>query len=248
MKSERQLRDEIRLREASLEDARREHVAGELSVEEFASITSRENDALDDLRVALEELAVAVSESPAAAPAGPRGVRERKRSRLIVALACFAVAAGVLVWANLGLRQAGQSATGGLNLSQTQKLQELVTEGEADVANGDDVAALSAYQQILAIEPTNVVALTEAGWLEFSAGSTSHNVTVVDAGVANLREAVTLAPTSAAPRLYYAMVAYRTPGNAALAKREFKVFLGLHPSHAQLLDAAAELHALGLSA
>lgn len=248
MKGERQLRDEIRLREASLEDARRENAAGELRTEEFAAISARENAALDQLRASLEELASPVREADDATRSRARGGRRRKRSRLIVALACFVLAAGVLVWANVGLRQAGSSATGGLSLSQTQKLQQLLTEGEADVAIGNDLAALSAYQQILAVEPTNVLALTEAGWLEFSAGSTSRNAAVVAAGVADLREAVTLAPRSAAPRMYYAMVAFRTPGNRALAAKEFRVFLGLHPSAAQLRDAAADLHALGLHA
>ena len=248
MKSERQLRDEIRLREASREDARREHAVGELSAEEFASITERENAALDQLRLSLQEVSTLVHEAATAVSPRVGGVRRRKRSRLIVALVCFAAAAGVLVWANLGLRQAGSSATGGLSLSQSQKLQQLVAEGEADVAIGDDAAALSAYQQILVIEPTNVAALTEAGWLEFSAGSKSRNAAVVAAGVANLHEAVTLAPRSPAPRLYYALVAYRTPGNLALAKKEFQVFLTLHPSPAQLLDAAPELRVLGLRA
>jgi len=247
MKSEHRLRDEIRLREASWEDARREHDAGELSDEEFASISERENAALVQLRASLVELSTQVR-APGEGGTTVKGSRRRKRSRLIVALVCFAAAAGVLVWFNLGLRQAGSSATGGLNLSQSQKLQQLQTEGEADVAIGSDAAALSAYQQILAIEPTNVVALTEAGWLEFSAGSTGRNAAVVAAGVANLREAVTLAPTSPAPRLYYALVAYRTPGNLALARREFRVFLTLHPSAAQLLDAAPALRALGLRA
>jgi len=244
MKNERQMRDEIRLREASLEDARRELAAGELSGEEFASISQREEAALVTLREALEELMTPVGDRSEVA-ASPES-RVRRRRWLVIALVCFAGAAGVLVWANLGLRQAGSSATGGLNLSQSQKLQQLVTEAEADVATGDDLAALSAYQQILAIEPTNVVALTEAGWLEFSAGSTSRNAAVVAAGVANLREAVTLAPTSPAPRLYYAIVAYRTPGNGSLATQQFVAFLRLHPSKAQLLVAATYLHALGL--
>lgn len=249
MKSERQLLDEVRLREASLEDAEREHAAGELSDADFASIVHRENASLDLARTELTTLAGAATPSAARSPSTSHGApRRRKRSRLVVALVCFALAAGVLVWANLGLRQAGQSASGGLSLSQTQKVQQLAIEGEADVATGNDVAGLSAYQQILAIEPTNVAALTEAGWLAFTAGSASKNSTVVQRGVSDLHEAVTLAPSSPAPRLYYAIVAASTPGNQAFAKKEFTVFLTLKPSRAQLLIATPFLRNLGLAA
>ena len=249
MRSERRLLDEIRLREASLEDARREHAMGELSDEDFAAISEREGAALESAHRFLDE----VSRLEVAAPLDATRVaphpttRRRRRSRLIVALVCFALAAGVLVWANLGLRQAGSSASGGLTLSQTQRLQQLVTEGEADVAAGDDAAALSAYQQILALQPTNVVALTEAGWLEASAGSKSRDAAVVAKGVSLLHEAVTLAPSSPAPRLYYAIVAYETPGNRALATSQLRTFVRLHPSKAQLAVAAPFLRALGIA-
>ena len=246
MKSERQLLDEVRLREASLEDALREHTAGELTDADYASIVERESAALLDVRDQLAKLADAtVQRFVASTPAS--STRRRKRSRLVVALVCFALAVGVLVWANVGLRQAGQSATGGLSLSQTQKIQQLGIEGEADVAAGNDAAALSAYQQILSIQPTNVAALTEAGWLDFTAGSASKNPSVLAYGVADLREAVALAPKSPAPRLYYAIVAASTPGNQALAKKEFTTFLSLHPSPAQLLIAKPFLRNVGLA-
>ena len=245
MKSERQLLDEIRLREASVDDARREHDAGELSDGDLATITHRENFALDGARRALSE--IRIPQAASAASTKGAATRVRKRSRLLVALACFAVAAGVLVWANLGLRQAGSSATGGLKLSQSQKVQQLLIQGEADVAGGNDAAALMAYQQVLAIAPTNVAALTEEGWLAFSAGSSSHNANVVTHGLNLLRQALILAPSSAAPRLYYAIVAYQTPGNRVLAKKEFNVFVRQHPSKYQLAVAQPYLRALGLT-
>ena len=248
MRSERRLLDEIRLREASLEDARREHALGELSDEDFAAISEREGAALASAHRSLDEVSRLESTAPLdATNVATHPTRRRRRSRLIVALACFALAAGVLVWANLGLRQAGSSASGGLTLSQTQRLQQLVTEGEADVAAGDDAAALSAYQQILALQPTNVVALTEAGWLEASAGSKSRDAAVVAKGVSLLHEAVTLAPSSPAPRLYYAIVAYETPGNRALATSQLRTFVRLHPSKAQWAVAAPFLRALGIA-
>lgn len=246
MKTPGQLRDEIRLREASRADAQREHDAGELSAADLEIIARREDVALE---AAHRELATVIARDVVRSSPGTTGtVRRRPRSRLAIALVCFSLAAGVLAWANLALRQAGQSASGGLSLSQTQKVQQLALEGEADVATGEAAAALSAYEQILAIAPTNVEALTEVGWLDFSAGSADHSPAVVAFGVKEVREAVTLAPKSSAPRLYYAIVADATPGNRALAVKEFKVFLSLNPSRAQLAIAAPFLRHLGLGA
>jgi tetratricopeptide (TPR) repeat protein len=246
VKSERQLLDEIRLREASLDDAGRERDAGELADADYSAIVEREKRALAQARHDLEKLAVRAEDVASVVPTGS-AVRHRPRSRLLISLVCFALAAGVLVWANLGLRQAGTSATGGLNLTQSQKMQQLLIEGEDDVANGDGVAALSAFQQVLTISPTNVDALTETGWLDFSAGSSSANAAVVAHGVSLLRRAVLLAPNQAAPRLYYALVAYETPGNRALATAQFRVFVKLHPSATQLALAAKILRALKIN-
>ena len=132
MRSAAQLRDEIGLREASLVDARREHADGEIDDERFATIVEREESALATLREELAHVESQVSEDPVTVPAA----RRHRRRWLALALACFALAAGFLVWANLGLRQAGSSATGGLSLSQTQRVAQLLTEGEADIATG----------------------------------------------------------------------------------------------------------------
>jgi cytochrome c-type biogenesis protein CcmH/NrfG len=144
-------------------------------------------------------------------------------------------------------RQAGNSITGSVSLSRAQQVQQLLTEAQADVADGNLVTALNAYQRVLVLEPKNVQALTQSGWLDFSAGSSDRQITVIDYGLKDLREAVRLAPREAAPRLYYAIVADSTPGNRALAKRQFEVFLDLHPSRGQLAVAGPFLARLGLA-
>jgi len=235
-----QLRDEIALREASLFDARRELANGELSSSEVASIEARELLALDVARRALGEL---TPEGPRRSPA-----RRRRRWMLLVALVCFFVAASLLLFSSLSPRQPGNSITGSISLGRAQKVTQLLSEAEADIANGNVVAALSAYQQVLAISPKNVPALTQSGWLDFSAGSSGVNATLVKLGVKDLREAIGYAPRNPAPRLYYAIVADSTPNNQTLAKREFRVFLALQPSPGQLAVARPFLRQLGLSA
>jgi tetratricopeptide (TPR) repeat protein len=233
------LLDEILLREASLADARAEHAAGELSDAEWAALEQRENTALETLRASLAEWA----DRPSVAATPPR---RRRRSLLLIALACFAVAAAGLVIVNLSLRQAGTSITGGVSASSSQHLTELLNQGQADLAAGNDVTALAAYEQVLALQPHNVAALTEVGWLDFSAGASAKNATLVLRGTSELRLAVNLAPSDPAPRLYYAIVAAATPGNQSLAATEFRAFLRLTPTAEERAIAAPFLARLGL--
>jgi len=236
-RTHQQLRDEIALREASLADAERELGAGELSVAQARAIETRERAALAAARAELAQLR---DDAPA------RTKRRRRRWLLVSGLACFLAAAVIVLFASLSPRQAGTSITGSVQLGHAQQITQLLTEAQADVANGNEVAALSAYQQILKLDPTNAAALSETGWLEFSAGSSRHDVTLVDLGIKDLTTAIADAPRNAAARLYYAIVAYKTPGNRALAKDQFAVFLRLHPSIAQVAIAEPYLRALGL--
>lgn len=238
-RAEQQLRDEIALRRASLDDARRERAAGELPEREYLLIEAREEEAILRATRSLDELATAP-------PASPPRPRVRRTRYLVVGLTCLAVALGVILWSALTPRQAGNSITGSIALSNSQKVQQLLGEAEADVANGDIVTALSAYENVLKLDPKNVPALTQVGWLDFSAASSDRNLTIMTIGVNDLRRAIALAPKQAAPRLYYAIVADSTPGNEALAKAEFKVFLTLRPSAGQLAVAKPFLKRLGL--
>jgi tetratricopeptide (TPR) repeat protein len=238
-RSREQLENEVSLRQASLADATRELESGELSREHFERIEQRERVAIDEATKRLHELD--------SAPRAPRVRRVRKKRWLVLGLGCLAVAILVLLFSALSLRQAGNSATGNIALTNAQKVQQYLSEAEADIANGNASSALSAYQSVLGIEPTNVSALTQVGWLEFSAGSSSKDLAVMRVGVNDLRHAIALAPKQAAPRLYYAIVADSTPGNQTLAKSEFKVFLALKPSAGQLAIAKPFLAKLGLT-
>ena len=232
-------RDEIALREASLADARREARAGELGGDELALIEERESRALASAAAAL---AVLAEETPAR-----RAPRRRRRAFLAVAAVAFAAAVVVLLWSAIGVRQPGTSETGSVNLDRAQRVTQLLGEAEADTLAGHEATALAAYRAVLALEPGNVTALTESGWLDFSAGAAAHDATLTSLGVRDLRAAIARAPRNPAARLYYAIAAASTPGNAAVARDQFRVFLTLHPSSAQRAIAAPYLVRLGLS-
>jgi tetratricopeptide (TPR) repeat protein len=235
--SEQQLRDEIVLREASLADARRELAAGELTAIQAATIEAREELALARVRQELSELTGSSAKRPS---------RRRRRSLLVVGLLCFLAVVIIVLWSSIELRQAGTQITGNVSLSKSQQVTQLLTEAQADVADGNVSAALAAYEGVLGLDPKNVSALTETGWLDFSAGSSDTNPSLVAIGVKDLREAIAYDPRNTAARLYYAIIADSTPGNEALAKSEFRVFLALHPSKGQLAIARQFLIALKL--
>jgi tetratricopeptide (TPR) repeat protein len=232
-----QLLDEIFLREASLADVHRELAAGELTPIQAATIEAREELALLRLR---QELSLIGTTS------GALSGRNRRTSLLVLGLICLLAVVVIVIWSSLSLRQSGGQITGNVSLSNAQQVTQLLTEAQNDVADGNVAAALQAYQDVLSLDPKNVSALTETGWLDFSAGSSSTNPSLVEIGEKDLREAIAYNPRNAAARLYYGIVADSTPGNKALAKSEFEVFLDLHPSSAQLVVARPFLLALKL--
>jgi tetratricopeptide (TPR) repeat protein len=234
-----QLRDEIALREASMADAAKEHAAGELTDTQFDVITQREQSALEKARLELSERD---SDGPIA-----RRRRIRRTRWLVVALVCFAIVLGYTLFASTSPRQVGNSGDGSISLTQSQLVARLLTEGQAEVADGQVVTALSAYQKVLTLQPKNVTALTETGWLDFTAGSAAKKATVVELGIKYLEKAIAAAPRNAAPRLYFAIVADATPGNQKVAKTEFEEFLRLKPSAGQMAIAEPFLKKLGLA-
>lgn len=234
-----QLRDEIRLREASLRDASRELEAGELTSDQLNDIQRREGVALESARDELAALMVSVEVTDIP--------RRRRRARwLVVAALCFAVVLVYALFSSTSPRQAGNSGDGGIDLTRSQLIDRLLTQGEVDVANSQDATALNAYEKVLTLDPKNVTALTQSGWLDFTAGSAAKKASIVEVGIKDLEKAIAAAPRQPAPRLYFAIVADSTPGNQRVAKAEFEEFLKLKPSVGQLAIARPFLKKLGL--
>jgi tetratricopeptide (TPR) repeat protein len=165
---------------------------------------------------------------------------------LVVAAACFAVVLIYTLFSATSPRQAGNSGDGGIVLTHTQLIDRLLTQAEVDVSNKQDVTALNAYEKVLNLDPKNVTALTQSGWLDFTAGSAARKASVVEVGIKDLEKAIALAPKQTAPRLYFAIVADSTPGNQKVAKDEFEEFLKLKPSNGQLAVARPFLKGLGI--
>ena len=91
-----QVLDEIALREASLNDAKREREAGELSAIEAATIEARETLALVAARAELEELRQS--------PEKRRPARRRRRWLLFTGLVCVLIVIVVVLRASISQR------------------------------------------------------------------------------------------------------------------------------------------------
>ena len=242
MTRRRDLEDEISLRDASLRDARREFDAGDLTAEELADIEARDLAALQRARLELGELSEEpVATSPDATP------RRRRRGLLYLSLVSFFVAVVIVLVAAVSARQNGQSATGSVSVNSAQEAANWPSLAESAVASGSLVTALTDYQHALAADPRNYVALTQVGWLTFSAGATAHKSADVATGLSYLKEAISVEPTLPSAYLYYAIAAQSTPGNTALAIRTFRKFLSLSPTAGEMASAKPWLVAAGLT-
>ena len=135
----------------SLEDLEREHDAGDLDDADYAALK-------DDYTAR----AAAVLRAERATPPTPR----RRGNRAFLALAgvvAFAALAGILVAQASGRRDSGDSATGSVDQSITEKL----NEAGRCFAEGDADCAIELYDEVLAEQPSNVEALTYKGWATY---------------------------------------------------------------------------------
>lgn len=143
-------------------------------------------------------------------------------------MGCFAVAAIVLVAGELGVQLPGQTLTGSITLSKQQRVGRLLDQAETALIEQKDATALVAFDDVLAIEPHQSEALSEAGWLQFAAGVRAHKPALVRAGQRQESAAVVAAPGSYAPRLYYGtMLAQERDYASAVA--QFDAGLADHP-------------------
>jgi tetratricopeptide (TPR) repeat protein len=244
------LRDEIALRQASIADARAERDAGELTEAQFTELEARELVSIEHASAALETLEANFPITPAveAATSPPtRPARRHRRGYLIIALVSFTLAAIVAVVLAVQPRQPGNSDTGSVGGSIAERVHRLLAQGEIDEAVGSTASALAAFNQALALDPRNVEALTQSGWLYFSAGSASKDLALIKRGEESLNRAAALAPTNPAPRLYLGIAAASTPGSRAAAVAQFREFIALHPSAQLLALARPWLIELGLA-
>lgn len=257
------LRDERDFLRRSLDDARREHEAGDLSDDDFAVLVRRDEGRLAEVEAELVvagaradvpaapvgekgDAAAGTPADPGAGPRAPRGWRIRIRGRrrwLAVGGVVVLIAAAVLLVLDLTApRLPGQSATGSIDLNTQQAIERQLAQARALVKGRHPVEALRLYGQVLTEDPRDPTALAEWGWLDWQAATKAKEATVAAEGASALEEAVRLDPKLFAAQYYLGTVLLQE-GAAKKAVVHFAAFLADHPTASWLHDAAYEVRA-----
>jgi tetratricopeptide (TPR) repeat protein len=259
------LQDERELLRRSLEDAAREHGAGDLTDEDYEVLRARDERRLAELDAAIDAAravrvpaatasksvnltssrsASAVTLRPARRSPRARGRMQWRRRWWMAALGIAAlVSACVLLVVDLTApRLPGQDATGGITLNTAQTIERQLAQAKSLVSHGKATQALQLYGQVLAEDPRQPVALAEWGWLDWRAATRAKEQTVAAEGASALEESVKVDPQLFAAQYYLGVVLY-DEGAPGKAVARFAKFLADKPTRAWLREAAPTLRA-----
>jgi tetratricopeptide (TPR) repeat protein len=234
------LADEREFLRRSLDDAEREHEAGDLSDEDHAVLVAR--DAARLAEVEAELAALGPEPAAAASPVDPSPERRPlplwRRVGIVVACLLIATGAGILVVHFVQSRQPGQSSSGSVSLSQAQLIEQQLQQALALNNKGNTKGALELYNKVLSEDPSNPVALADAGYLQWNVGSAAHVAALVRIGRAEIETAVKDSPTYSQGHLFYGLVLENQDHNHAAAVAQFNDFLADGPPAGELAQAA----------
>ena len=232
------LTDEREFLQRSLDDAEREHDAGDLSDEDHAVLVARDAARLVEVEA---ELAALGPEPAAPAPAVAEPVPPERPPlplwrRIGIVLACLLIATGaiLLVVHFVQSRQPGQSSSGSVSLSQAQLIEQQLRQALAQNNEGNTKAALELYDKVLSEDPSNPLALAYAGYLQWNVGSAAHVASLVKIGRAEIETSVRDSPSYYQGHLFYGLVLENEDHNHAAAVAQFNDFLADGPPAAEL--------------
>jgi tetratricopeptide (TPR) repeat protein len=141
-------------------------------------------------------------DTPADAAAGKPGAApsalNRRTLMWVAVVVAFALLAGILVVQSAGRRGAGETFTGDIR----QTTRDLLLGARDQIAVGEFDEALATYDEVLAIAPANVEALTYSAWV----GRTMARSIDDDTALALLDDAVAIDPQYPDARVFQAII------------------------------------------
>jgi tetratricopeptide (TPR) repeat protein len=204
----------------SIRDLDAELAAGDLDPEDHRRLrdeyTARAAEVLRQLEGAAGPTAAALAAPPAAARSG--------RSKALVAVVVAALVsggAGYAVATSSNDRLQTDEATGSIELGSTDR----ITRAQQLVSQGKVLQAVRVYDELIAEDPENPVALAQKGWLLVQVGEPS----LVDSGLASIDRAIAAEPTYADAYFFKGMTLLRAKGDPALARQVFEQGLATNP-------------------
>jgi hypothetical protein len=236
----------------SLDDARREHDAGDLSDEDYDVLVARDSARLAEVEAELDTLgpepaAPTVPDEPATAESSDaEGAARRPMAmwrKVGIGASCLLIVLGVviLVVHFVQARQPGQASSGGVTVSQAQQIEQQLGDAASLASAGgakNDQAALVLYNDVLSVDPSNPAALAGAGWLMWNLGTSAHVAAYTEDGRSEVTRAVHVAPTYYQGHLYLGLILANQDHNAAAAVVQFDEFLADGPPTNELAAVA----------
>ena len=240
------LTDEREFLLRSLDDAEREHEAGDLSDEDYALLVRRDRAKLADVEADLSALGSAPANSTAATAtatatavgsdaAEPVAEPERRPfplwRKIGIAVCCLLIVAGgaVLVTHYVTARQPGQSSSGGVTLSEAQEIEQQLDQALALNNSGQTKAALVLYDKVLTEDPSDPVALSYDGYLLWNLGTAAGLTTYEKNGRAEIERAIEVAPTYYEAHLFYGLILENQDHDNGAAVTQFDQYLADDP-------------------
>lgn len=232
----------------SLADLEREHAAGDLSDEDFATLrASYVERAADSLRQ-LEGLedepdAPGIATSAPAATAWSRfrrllGRRKVRRFLVIGATICLLGAVGLTAARVAGVRLPGESLSGSVNLSEAAVIHDDLVTASAEANAGQPQTAVLLYEDVLAKDPDESEALTYWGWLTRLSGIDQHSSAAIRDGDASIAKATRVAPSYPDGWGLLGVAELQDDADPARAVVDFGHCLADHPSASLLASVA----------
>jgi hypothetical protein len=250
------LTDEQDFLRRSLDDARREHEAGDLSDEDYDVLVTRDAARLSEVEAELAALGPEPAEpdAHAAAPADTTSPDSDGATRppmaswrkVGIGVSCLLIVFGVviLVVHFVQSREPGQASSGGITVSQAQQIEQQLAQAASLASAGgaqNDQAALVLYNDVLSSDPSNPAALAGAGWLMWNIGETSHLAGYTEDGRSEVTRAVRVAPTYYQGHLFLGLILANQDHNNAAAVVQFDEFLADNPPAGELPVVAPDL-------
>ncbi|MFT3852546.1 MAG: hypothetical protein QM733_07410 [Ilumatobacteraceae bacterium] len=174
-----ELEEERRFLLRSLDDLEREHDAGDVDDHDFAAL--RDGYVARAAAVLRE-----IDEGKAALPSRQR--RPGRTIGVVVVTLVFAAFAGWFVARSSGQREASGTAV----MTPDDEITQQLSIARTAMTNGDFQTAFTAFQRVRELAPDNVEAATYLGWVAVLSGQGSNRSDLVDLGVAQLRQAITI--------------------------------------------------------
>jgi hypothetical protein len=251
------LTDELDFLRRSLDDARREREAGDLSEEDYDVLVTRDAARLNEVEAELAALGPEPAEQadPDAQLAASSGAESSDGSsrrpmatwrKVGIVVSCLFIVAGIviLVVHFAQARQPGQASSGGITVSQAQQIEQQLAQAASLASAGgakNDQAALVLYNDVLSSDPSNPAALAGAGWLMWNLGTASHVSGYTVDGRSEVARAVRVAPTYYQGHLYLGLILANQDHNNAAAVVQFDEFLADNPPADELPVVAPDI-------